>query len=74
MRAVSILTVRLWRSLIGYFIPSEGEAQLAVDWEWLYGKLDSGTYRVTKEVIVKEWSDPSSQSLKCLLATQFIIE
>ena len=59
---------------IGYFIPSEGEAQLAVDWEWLYGKLDSGTYRITKEVIVKEWSDPSSQPLKCLLATQFIIE
>ena len=59
---------------IGYFIPSEGEAQLAVDWEWLYGKLDSGTYRITKEVIVKEWSDPSSQPLKCLLAAQFIIE
>lgn len=59
---------------IGYFIPSEGEAQLAVDWEWLYGKLDSGTYRITKDVIAKEWSDPNSRPLKCLLATQFIIE
>lgn len=59
---------------IGYFIPSEGEAQLAVDWEWLYGKLDSGTYRITKDVIAKEWSDPNSRPLKYLLATQFIIE
>ena len=58
---------------IGYLIPSEGEAQLAVDWEWLYGKLDSGTYRIVKGVTAREWSNSESQPLKCMLATQFEI-
>ncbi len=35
---------------IGYVIPPQGEAELKTDWEWLYGKLVPGTYRITKTV------------------------
>ncbi len=35
---------------IGYVIPRTGESALETDWEWLYGKLSSGTYRITKTV------------------------
>ena len=34
----------------GYSIPTEGEAVIETNWEWLYGKLTSGTYRITKTV------------------------
>ena len=35
----------------GYTIPPEGEAEMETDWEWLYGKLTPGTYRINKTVI-----------------------
>ena len=35
---------------IGYIIPKTGESSLEMEWEWLYGKLSSGTYRITKPV------------------------
>ncbi|MBQ8996071.1 MAG: hypothetical protein IJ091_09660 [Oscillospiraceae bacterium] len=34
----------------GYPIPEEGEAVQKIDWEWLYGKLSPGTYRIQKTV------------------------
>ncbi|WP_294413805.1 immunoglobulin-like domain-containing protein [uncultured Ruminococcus sp.] len=30
-------------------LPKESTAKLEVDWEWLYGKLPSGDYRIGKE-------------------------
>lgn len=38
---------------IGYIIPTEGESQLETDWEWLYGKLEKGTYRMKKTVLAE---------------------
>ncbi|HLS06705.1 MAG TPA: immunoglobulin-like domain-containing protein, partial [Bacillota bacterium] len=36
---------------IGYELnPSETE-ELTVDWEWLYEKIDSGEYRIIKDVL-----------------------
>ncbi len=35
---------------IAYIIPKEGESELETDWEWLYGKLSPGTYRINKTV------------------------
>ena len=34
----------------GYILPNEGEAEMVTDWEWLYGKLSPGTYRITKTI------------------------
>jgi hypothetical protein len=27
------------------------DGQFAVDWEWLYGSLDSGDYRIAKDIL-----------------------
>lgn len=36
---------------IGYILPANGEAEWPVDWEWLYGKLDAGDYRIVKDML-----------------------
>lgn len=35
---------------VGYLVNDNDELVLTVDWEWLYGKLPSGNYRLLKEV------------------------
>ncbi|MBE5940601.1 MAG: hypothetical protein E7266_09435 [Lachnospiraceae bacterium] len=35
---------------IGYIPNANGKIELTVDWEWLYGKLSPGTYRLLKKV------------------------
>ena len=35
---------------LGYLPNENGEVTFDVDWEWLYGKLPQGTYRIIKEV------------------------
>ena len=56
---------RKWKSLstvvedygfydIGYLIPPGGQSELSIDWEWLYGKLKPGTYRILTTV----WERP----------------
>lgn len=35
----------------GYTILPEGESEIETDWNWLYGDLGSGTYRIRKTVI-----------------------
>ena len=33
---------------IAYMIPKEGSTEFEINWEWLYGKLPAGTYRIIK--------------------------
>ena len=35
---------------LGYLTDNTGEVKFTIDWEWLYGKLPSGNYRLLKEV------------------------
>ena len=32
-------------------IPMEGSVEWEIDWAWLYGKLEAGTYRVGKQIM-----------------------
>jgi len=36
---------------IGYMLPAMGSEELIIDWEWLYGKLPAGNYRIAKEAL-----------------------
>ena len=35
---------------IGYLVDQNNEVTFTIDWEWLYGKLPKGNYRILKEV------------------------
>lgn len=37
---------------VGYSLPARGRRTLEIDWEWLYGRLAPGDYRIGKEVSV----------------------
>lgn len=39
-----------WNS-VAYMLPKGGERKMEVNWEWLYGKLEPGKYRINKEVM-----------------------
>lgn len=39
-----------WNS-VAYMIPKGGQVPFEVNWEWLYGKLIPGKYRINKEVM-----------------------
>ena len=58
--------------LVAYPIPYEGEAEMDVDWEWLYGKLEPGTYRIVKTVDYRE--EEGTEYLSYPLSAQFVIE
>lgn len=36
---------------VAYLIPKGGEYETEVNWEWLYGKLPKGNYRIAKEIM-----------------------
>jgi len=36
---------------IAYLIPKDGETELDINWEFLYGELEAGLYRLSKEVM-----------------------
>lgn len=36
-----------WTS-IGYYVGEDNKLELDINWEWLYGKLEPGTYRLVK--------------------------
>ena len=38
-----------WTS-IGYLVGEDNKLELDINWEWLYGKLEKGQYRLVKEV------------------------
>ena len=44
-----------WNS-IGYMVDDNGILELDVKWEWLYGRLEDGYYRIVKSVNDKEFS------------------
>jgi hypothetical protein len=37
---------------IGYSLASGEDSEWAVDWNWLYGSLDAGEYRIVKTILV----------------------
>jgi len=36
---------------IGYQLASGDDGEWAVDWDWLYGSLDTGEYRIVKDIL-----------------------
>lgn len=34
--------------LLGYRVDKDNKLEMQINWEWLYGKLDSGEYRIVK--------------------------
>ena len=42
--------------LMGYLPDKNGEVKFTINWEWLYGSLPPGTYRILKEVNRQEIS------------------
>ena len=52
-----------------YVIPPEGENEIEVNWEWLYGKLEPGTYRISKSII----DHRSDGNTNYTLSTQFFL-
>lgn len=36
---------------IGYDLASEEEREWTVDWDWLYGSLNTGKYRIVKDIL-----------------------
>lgn len=44
-----------WNS-IGYQVDKNNKLELDVNWEWLYGRLDDGYYRIVKSINDKEFS------------------
>ncbi|MBO4950056.1 MAG: hypothetical protein J6E38_03455 [Clostridia bacterium] len=38
-------------NMIAYMLNKDGETELETNWEWLYGELRAGQYRISKEVM-----------------------
>ena len=36
---------------VAYMIPKNDSREFEINWEWLYGELPEGTYRITKEIM-----------------------
>ena len=58
---------------IGYNIPKNGEAEIETNWEWLYGKLEPGTYKITKTVLDSGASSEGDSLNRYTLSAQFLI-
>ena len=46
-----LLTVDIAWNSVAYIIPKGDSVSFDVEWEWLYGKLSAGKYRIDKEVM-----------------------
>ena len=57
----------------GFIIPDDGETVMDINWEWLYGKLSPGTYRITKSVIDSNENNPNVNIHLYMLVSQFVI-
>ena len=56
---------------IAYIIEPDGESEIETDWEWLYGKLSPGTYKITKTVMTERKEGDSLP--KYTLSAQFML-
>ena len=56
---------------IAYIIEPDGESKIETDWEWLYGKLSPGTYKITKSVMTELKEGDSLP--KYTLSAQFML-
>ncbi len=54
---------------IAYIIPQNDTSETEVNWEWLYGRLEPGTYRITKTVMNRTDEGNTAHELKA----QFLI-
>lgn len=45
----TVITNYGWNA-IAYLIPENGEYETKINWEWLYGRLPKGNYRIAKEI------------------------
>ena len=50
-----------------------GEAEIETNWEWLYGKLEPGTYKITKTVLDSGASDEGDSLNRYIMSAQFLI-
>lgn len=56
---------------IGYDLAANSEQEWSIEWDWLYGPLDVGEYRIIKDILeVKEPGDYQEY----ILAAEFSIE
>lgn len=46
---------------VGYSANKYDKVTFQIDWEWLYGKLPSGKYRLWKEVVQPYWKEVNLQ-------------
>ncbi len=58
---------------IAYTLQPEGKAEQQIDWEWLYGTLSPGTYRITKILTDSNRNNPSVNDPAYPLTAQFIL-
>ncbi|WP_029233003.1 immunoglobulin-like domain-containing protein [Butyrivibrio sp. VCB2006] len=58
---------------IGYNIPKNGEAEIETNWEWLYGNLEPGTYKITKTVLDSGASSEGDNLNRYTMSAQFLI-
>lgn len=55
---------------MAYILPANQSVEEAVDWEWLYGSLNAGEYRIIKEVFDYE---AAGEYKTYYLAAEFVI-
>lgn len=46
----TVITNYAWTA-IAYLIPKDGKYEAEINWEWLYGELKPGNYRLAKEIM-----------------------
>ncbi len=56
-------------NMMGYKINDDNELRMEIDWEWLYGSLEKGKYR-----IVKGFSNEKNPHVDKHVAAKFTIE
>ncbi len=55
---------------MAYIVPANQSVEEAVDWDWLYGSLNAGEYRIIKEVLDYE---AAGEYKTYYLAAEFVI-
>ncbi|SFG81137.1 hypothetical protein SAMN05216356_13416 [Oribacterium sp. WCC10] len=58
---------------IGYSIPKNGEAEIETNWASFYGKIEPGTYKITKTVLDSGASGEGDSLNRYTVSAQFMI-